>query len=51
MWVRVCACGRLDLRERWLTVEDAAASGVWDREWHCQECGGEAFELVEVDDG
>ncbi len=48
MWLRLCErCGRLDLRERYESAEEADASGVWERPWACQECESGDFVLVE----
>ncbi len=46
MVVRRCTCGRLDLRERWLSARTAEYAGAWQRPWTCGFCGRSSFTLV-----
>ena len=46
MVVRLCECGRPDLRERWPSAAAAERDGVWQRLWSCEACGGSSFALV-----
>ncbi len=46
MVVRRCTCGRLDLRERWLSARTAEYVGAWQRPWTCGFCGRSSFTLV-----
>jgi hypothetical protein len=50
MFIRRCErCGRLDLRERYDTLKQAAACGVWEERWWCRSCLHRSFELVDHD--
>lgn len=52
MWARQCTrCGRMDLRQRWATVDLATAAGVFILPWACPECGQPDMELADTATG
>lgn len=49
--VRKCAaCGQLDRRERWSSLDKAAAAGATEAKWACPKCSWPEYDLVELDD-
>lgn len=49
--VRKCAaCGQPDRRERWGSLEKAAAAGATEASWACPKCSWPEFDLVELEE-
>jgi hypothetical protein len=46
---RCCRCGGIDLRERYDTIKQAEACGLWEEPWRCRGCYHWRFELVDHD--
>lgn len=48
MWVRHCSrCGRIDVRNRYETFEQAEAESVVETPWTCPTCDSTEFTLTE----